>query len=277
MDKGVTVSTRSMYQARLPDRDGYIHYSAAEHRRWAELYSAQIANVQRFAAKEYLHGLAQLQLPPGHIPQCRDVSRVLVDLTGWCVQPVPALIGFAEFFTMLAQRVFPAASFLRTKADFYYVKEPDIFHEIFGHTPLLTDPRFAAFSQSIGKFGLQAAPRDYAWLARLYWFTIEFGLTTEQQQCKPLGAGLMSSPSELMYAAASDTPERRPFHLLDVLRTPYRIDIHQPVYYVMADLDDLFELAECNLLDKVHQAQVLGLLSPHPALARNPSQIKEAS
>lgn len=267
----------SSYEARQPDHAGIIHYTEAEHRLWAKLYQAQIGKVQRYGAKEYLDGLALLQLPADHIPQCRDISAVLNDLTGWRVAPVPALIGFAEFFDMLAQRVFPAASFIRREADFYYVKEPDIFHEIFGHTPLLTDPRFATFSQSIGKFGQRASAKDYAWLARLYWFTIEFGLTTRDNRIKPLGAGLMSSPSELVYAADSDLPERRPFRLLEVLRTPYRIDILQPVYFVLNDLDELFGLAECNLLEHVHQAQALGLLPPHPALANSTQQFKEAS
>ena len=120
---------------------------------------------------------------------------------------------------------------------------------------MLTDPRFATFSQAIGKIGQQAEPEDYVWLARLYWFTIEFGLTVAGAQWKPLGAGLMSSPSELLYAAESDVPERQPFELLEVLRTPYRIDIHQPTYFYIEDLDDLFKLAGCDLLAKVHLAR----------------------
>ena len=271
------MSKHSNYQARLPDSDGFIHYTAAEHHRWARLYARQIDQVQRYAASEYLSGLARLNLPVDRIPQCREVSALLHEATGWQVQPVPALIGFGEFFDMLARRIFPAASFIRSEADFTYVKEPDIFHEIFGHTPLLTDPRFATFSESIGRFGQQARPEDYAWLARLYWFTIEFGLTAVDERYKPLGAGLMSSPSELVYAADSDIPERRNFDLLEVLRTPYRIDIHQPIYFVMHNLDELFDLAQCNLLAHVHKAQRLGLLSPHPALGEDAHHIKEAS
>lgn len=271
------MAKHTRYAARLPDAAGIIHYTEAEHRRWARLYGEQIDNVRRYAADAWLDGFDKLQLPFDHIPQCREVSTALRELTGWRVEPVPALIGFGQFFDMLARRVFPAASFIRSQADFHYVQEPDIFHEVFGHTPLLTDQRFAQFSQRIGEFGQQAQPQDYAWLARLYWFTIEFGLTAAGRHYKPLGAGLMSSPSELVYAARSATPERRRFELRELLRTPYRIDIHQPIYYVIEDLDELFELARCNLLARVHEAQELGLLPPHPALAGDPNPMKEAS
>lgn len=271
------MSKQSLYEARLPDPNGVIHYTEQEHRIWARLYLSQIDKVQRYAAPVYLEGLAKLELPGDHIPQCQAISEVLEDLTGWRVQPVPALIGFAQFFAMLAGRVFPAASFIRNENDFYYVKEPDIFHEIFGHTPLLTDPRFAAFSQAIGEVGQVARPVDYPWLARLYWFTIEFGLTMVGGVCKPLGAGLMSSPGELVYAAESPIPQRRPLQLLELLRTPYRIDIHQPVYFVIDDLDDLFRLARTDLLAQVHQAQTLGLLPPHPLLNEPINPIQQAS
>jgi phenylalanine-4-hydroxylase len=266
----------SKYRAKIPDADGTIHYSEEEHARWGQLYRAQIDNVYRYAAPECIAGLNKLQLPSRRIPQCQEVSAILLELTGWRVAPVPALIDFKQFYTMLAERVFPAASFIRDRTDFKYVQEPDIFHEIFGHTPLLTDARFAAFSHAIGVVGQQADPKDYSWLARLYWFTIEFGITMSKGRHKPLGAGLISSPSELLYAATSDTPTRRGFDLLDVLRTPYRIDIHQPIYFVMENLDDLFQLAEYDLLAAVHQAQSLGLFAPSYAPRRGDTHLKQA-
>ena len=209
-----------------------------------------------------MDGLKALSLDPNCIPQCEDVSAVLRDLTGWQVAPVPALIGFKKFFQMLSQRIFPAASFIRNRRDFNYIEEPDIFHEIFGHTPLLTDRRFANFTASIGRAGMNADPKDYSWLIRLYWFSIEFGLKNQDGEIKALGSGLASSPTELSYSVTSDIALRKPFVILDVLRTPYRIDIHQPLYFVLNQLDDLFELADRDLLADVHQAQKLGLLPP---------------
>lgn len=183
-------------------------------------------------------------------------------LTGWSVAPVPALIGFGRFFNMLAEKTFPAASFIRSRADYDYIEEPDIFHEIFGHTPLLTDPGFAHFSNTIGNIGQQVEPADYSWLIRLYWFTIEFGLTVENGHYKALGSGLTSSPTELIYSIDSPVPERREFNVIDILRTPYRIDIHQPIYFVLENIDDLFQAADRDLLADIRQAQSLGLFEP---------------
>lgn len=251
----------SAYEAKRPDAKGYIHYTDAEDAVWRDLFAQQVPNVARHMARPYLDGLARLALPETRVPQAPDISAVLTPLTGWRVEPVPALIPFGRFFSMLADRAFPAASFIRSREDFDYIKEPDIFHEVFGHTPLLTDPRFAAFSQAIGATGLRADPGDYAWLIRLYWFTIEFGLTREDGALKALGSGLASSPTELPWSL-SDGPERRGFDVLDILRTPYRIDIHQPLYYVLEDIDTLFAAAERDLLADVRKAQTLGEFAP---------------
>jgi phenylalanine-4-hydroxylase len=245
------------YLAKAPDAAGRIVYAAEEDAVWADLVARQWPMVKAHAAAPYLRGLELLDMPRSRVPQCPDLSEALRALTGWQVVPVPALISFGRFFGMLADRTFPAASFIRNRRDFDYIEEPDIFHEIFGHTPLLTDPRFAAFSQAIGEAGLKARKEDYAWLIRLYWFSIEFGLTTEAGRIKTLGSGLASSPSELLWSV-SDGPELRPFDVIDILRTPYRIDIHQPVYFVFERLDDLFAAADRDLLTDVVTAQRLG-------------------
>ncbi|WP_209507160.1 MULTISPECIES: phenylalanine 4-monooxygenase [unclassified Ruegeria] len=248
------------YVAKLADEHGHITYTDEENAVWADLYAAQEENVRRYMAPEYLSGLARLDLPKTKVPSCAEISKRLLDLTGWRVQPVPALIGFKTFFGMLADRVFPAASFIRSREDFDYIEEPDIFHEIFGHTPLLSDPRFAAFSHAIGLAGKQADDADYAWLIRLYWFSIEFGLRRQNGQIKALGSGLASSPTELVYAVTSDIPDRDPFDVLTILRTPYRIDMHQMGYFVLDDPEELFEAAERDLLADVRRARRLGLL-----------------
>ena len=247
------------YTAKMADSSGFIDYSEEEHSVWSDLFNQQQANIQHYAANEYLYGLEKLAMPSHRIPQCSEISRLLEPLTGWTVAPVPALISFDRFFKTLSEKTFPAASFIRSRADFDYIKEPDIFHEIFGHTPLLTDPSFANFSETIGKIGLQVEPADYSWLIRLYWFTIEFGLIKQNGIYKALGSGLNSSPTELIYSIDSPIPERREFNVIDILRTPYRIDIHQPIYYVIDDIDDLLKVAERDLLGDIKKAQSLGL------------------
>lgn len=256
------MSKTSQYVAKVPDESGHIEYTDDENQIWADLYAAQIGKVEQFCASDYLQGLRKVQLPADRIPSCADMSGILQDLTGWQVEPVPALIGFRQFFGMLATCRFPAASFIRNREHFDYIEEPDIFHELFGHTPLLADQRFADFSEAIGKAGTQAAPEDYAWLIRLYWFTIEFGLTREGEHYRALGSGLASSPTELVYSVESSSPERRAFDVIDILRTPYRIDIHQPIYFVLDHADELFAAGERNLLADIRSARQLGLHEP---------------
>lgn len=249
------------YAAKHPDAQGFIAYDAGENAVWRDLLAQQMPAVRQHMASPYLCGLDLLDLPQDRVPQCPEVSATLGRLTGWRVEPVPALIGFGRFFAMLADRAFPAASFIRKRKHFDYIEEPDIFHEIFGHAPLLTDPAFAAFSQAIGEAGTRCDKADYSWLIRLYWFSIEFGLMREGGRLKALGSGLASSVTELPWAI-SDQPEHRPFDIIDILRTPYRIDIHQPVYFVIEDLDDLFAAARRDLLADIRDARALGLHDP---------------
>lgn len=250
------------YEAKVPDEHGYIHYEPGEHAVWADLFAQQRAPIEQYCAKEYLSGFKEMDLPTDRIPSCPELSEKLTALTGWQVKPVPALIGFETFFELLANQTFPAASFIRRREDFDYIEEPDIFHEVFGHTPLLCDSRFADFSKAIGVAGCTAEREDYAWLMRLYWFTIEFGLIVENDHIKALGSGLASSPAELIQSTTSAEPVRQPFDVIDILRTPYRIDIMQPVYFLMDSADNLFDAAQRDLLADVKQAKRLGL---HPA------------
>jgi phenylalanine-4-hydroxylase len=263
------MSKISNYRAKRPDASGSIRYTKAEDSVWADLYSQQIPMVRRYSAPEYLAGFDRIALPDDRVPDCRVLSEKLGILTGWQVIPVPALIPFERFFSMLANREFPAASFIRGRKDFEYITEPDIFHELFGHSPLLTDMRFAEFSRAIGQAGLRAEKRDFPWLIRLYWFSIEFGLTRQNGEIKALGSGLASSPSELQYSVTSDVAKRRDFDVMDILRTPYRIDIHQPIYYVLHDLDDLFSAAQRDLIADVSKARSMGLFEPEYPLKKS--------
>jgi phenylalanine-4-hydroxylase len=189
-----------------------------------------------------------------------EIDSVLLEATGWKTAAVPALIPFGRFFELLANKEFPVATFIRSKEEFDYLQEPDIFHEIFGHCPLLTNAAFGYFSHMYGKLGLAATKEERVFLARLYWFTIEFGLVQGKGELLNIyGGGILSSPGETLYAL-SDAPERKPFDLLEVLRTPYRIDIMQPIYYVIESVDYLDEIANMDIMAYVRKAQGLGLL-----------------
>ncbi|MBY6111326.1 phenylalanine 4-monooxygenase [Halomonas sp. DP1Y21-3] len=257
-----TPSTKgTAYQAREPDADGIIHWSEVENRTWQTLMERQLTLIEGRVCQQYLDGLERLGLPSDRIPQLGDVDRVLQQATGWQTAQVPALIPFDTFFELLANRRFPVATFIRTPEELDYLKEPDIFHEIFGHCPMLTNEAFAEFTATYGRIGLAAEPKDRVYLARLYWMTVEFGLVDTPQGRRIYGGGIISSPKETLHAL-SDTPAHAPFDALDALRTPYRIDILQPLYYVLDSLDRLQELSRRDLMALVEEAKALGLFEP---------------
>jgi phenylalanine-4-hydroxylase len=252
----------SNYSAKIPDENGIIHYTDEEHSVWADLYRRQMEIIEGRVAQEFLDGLEILALPGDRIPQPEDVSRVLMERTGWQVEPVPALINFDRFFNLLAERKFPAASFIRTREEMDYLQEPDIFHEIFGHTTMLTHQAFADFTEAYGKAGVKASKAERVFLARLYWFTVEFGLLQTPSGVRIYGGGIASSPGETIYALESEEPLRRPFDPIEALRTPYRIDIYQTVYFILDHMNDLFELSSTDLLALIRQARALGEFEP---------------
>ena len=264
------------YISHQPDSNGHIHYSDDEHAMWQALLARQAEQTPNRACTAYLEGLTKLNLPTTHIPQLHDIDEVLQATTGWQTAAVPALISFGKFFKLLANKSFPVATFIRRFDDMDYIEEPDIFHEIVGHCPLLTHPAFAAFNETYGKLGLSATKEERWFLARLYWFTIEFGLVGSRVENRRIyGGGILSSPSETIYALReySDQqgesshqverqPEHRAFDLLDVLRTPYRIDQIQPIYYVIDELDTLFDIVNSDIMGAVKKAMSLGLFKP---------------
>jgi phenylalanine-4-hydroxylase len=252
----------STYESKQPDAKGHIPYSAEENAVWRDLMERQVSLLEGRACRPWIEAHREMNFPKNRVPQLKDVSQVLRPRTGWTVQAVPALIGFTEFFQLLANRRFPVATFIRRREDFDYLQEPDIFHEVFGHTPPLTDARYAAFVEAYGKAGLAADPGDHAMLARLFWFTAEFGLVNTDEGIRAYGAGLLSSPGELKHAVDSDLPLRKPFDPVEALRTPYRIDIYQPVYFVIDSFDDLFDLANADLLGYIDEARRLGMHEP---------------
>lgn len=258
----MTKKSPSTYKAKLVDANGIAQYTAEENQVWRELFARQVPIVQNRACDEYIHGIELLKFSQDKIPQCPEVSSILKGITGWVLEPVPALISFDRFFTLLANRKFPAATFIRRREELDYLQEPDIFHEVFGHCPLLTNQAYADFTETYGKLSLEASPEDRAMLAKLYWFTIEFGLIKTPTGLRIYGGGILSSKSETIYAADSDIPLRKPFDVLEVLRTPYRIDIVQPIYFYIDSFDVLFHLIDMDLIGLINKARRLGMYKP---------------
>lgn len=245
------------YISKPVDDAGYVAWGATENQTWSELIKRQKDIVIGRATKEYLKGLEILDFPIDRIPQLPEINKKLAKLTGWGVEPVPALIQPQEFFTLLANKKFPAATFIRIPEEMDYLQEPDIFHEVYGHTPLLTNQAYADFMEKFGKLALQAEPKDRRKLFRLFWFTIEFGLVETDQGLRAYGGGILSSIGETQYCL-TEKSEKAPFDILTVLRTPYRIDIMQPMYFVLNSFNDLFTILDNDILGLLEQAKELG-------------------
>ncbi len=253
---------QSKYVSKKPDPKGYVDYSPEENAVWHDLYVRQMQLLPNRACKEYLKGIEDLGLTADHIPQIPEINSRLRALTGWEVAPVPALIDFQGFFELMANKKFPAATFIRSREEMDYLQEPDIFHEIFGHCPLITLPVYADFMYEYGKLGLKANHKDRVMLARLYWFTIEFGLIQTMEGLRIYGGGILSSFGESQYCLDSDKCIRKPLDPVDAFRTPYRIDIFQPLYFVINDFADLFGLSKLDLMAKVNEARAMGMHAP---------------
>jgi phenylalanine-4-hydroxylase len=222
----------------LPQR--WADYTPAEHATWRTLYHRQAALLPCHAAAAYRDGLAQLDFADG-IPDFALISSRLRAATGWTLVAVPGLIPDHDFFDHLAARHFPVTRWIRKPEELDYVVEPDVFHDAFGHVPLLTQPDFADFLEAYGQLG-EEATRIGALkpLARLYWHMVEFGLIREQGVIRAYGAGILSSSAETVYATRSRKPRRLRFDVRRVLRSAYFIDDLQPTYFVIDSYAELF-------------------------------------
>jgi phenylalanine-4-hydroxylase len=219
------------------------YYSDDEHAIWALLYARQIALIERYAAPEFLQGVRALGAASTRIPRFEDANRVLADTTGWRIVAVPGLIPEQTFFDHLAHRRFPVTVWIRRRDELDYLVEPDVFHDFFGHVPLLTIPAFARFMQAYGEAGPKALaiPGALSMLSRLYWYMVEFGLMSTPGGLRVYGAGILSSKGETVYSVESSQPQRWRFELLRVMRTEYRIDAFQHSYFVIESFEQLFE------------------------------------
>ncbi len=215
-------------------------YTRVEHDTWNTLYGRQMKILPGRASAVFLKGLEALDLNTGGIPDFETMNPKLQALTGWTVVCVPGLVPDEVFFDHLANRRFPSGQFIRKPDQLDYLQEPDIFHDVFGHVPMLTDPDFAAYMEAYGKGGQRAAKRGMlANLARLYWYTVEFGLMKEGDDLRIYGAGIVSSSTESVFALEDPSPNRLGFDLERVMRTLYRIDDFQQVYFVIDSLEAL--------------------------------------
>jgi phenylalanine-4-hydroxylase len=218
----------------------YDRYTPAHQDVWRRLHAQQLALLPGRASAVFREWLAKLDFAQA-IPRFDEVNQRLRPATGWQLVPVPGLVPDEVFFTHLAARRFPVTVWIREPEEFDYIVEPDIFHDFFGHVPLLFDPVIADYLAAYGAGGLKAASLGgLKYLARLYWYTIEFGLIQEGGQLRAYGAGILSSPGEIRFAVESDRPHRLPFDLVRVMQTRYMIDDFQKSYFVIDSFEQLF-------------------------------------
>ncbi len=245
------------YASKLPDRDGRYAYTAEEDAVWGELFDRQMAFLPGRVAPAYFDGVRKLGLTRDRVPQISEIDARLRDLTGAGVKGVPAIIPPSQFFDLLSRRQFPVATFLRRREDMDYIEEPDIFHEVFGHCPLLTNDAYCDFIERFGKLAVGLG-KPYSWrLFRLFWFTVEFGMMRTPEGLRAYGAGIVSSPSEARHATGG-AAEMVDFELLTVFRTPYRIDIVQPVYFVVDSFEALAASLDADIAAVIDEAKRLG-------------------
>jgi phenylalanine-4-hydroxylase len=217
-------------------------YSEEEHAIWRLLFERQQRLLARRACREYLDGLGGLGVEAEGIPDFRRLSNVLDAATGWRIVAVPGLVPDEVFFAHLARRRFPSTCFIRRRDQLDYLQQPDVFHDICGHVPLLMNPVFADYMQAYGEGGLKAQDLGHLQrLARLYWYTVEFGLIGTPEGLRIYGSGILSSAGEAVYSLEDPRPNRVRFELRRVMRTRYRIDAFQQTYFVIDDFQQLFD------------------------------------
>ena len=222
---------------------GWDAYSAEDHATWDTLYARQMQLLPGRASDAFLRGLDALKLSESGIPDFEELSDRLEALTGWRVVAVPGLVPDEVFFEHLANRRFPAGNFIRGAHQLDYLEEPDVFHDVFGHVPMLADPVFADYLEAYGRGGQRALGMDaLKYLGRLYWYTVEFGLIAEPEGLRIYGSGIVSSFSESRFALDDPSPNRIKLDLARVMRTEYRIDDFQQNYFVIPSFDELLRL-----------------------------------
>lgn len=238
------------YRPERPDwtiDQGWSRYTIEEHEVWRTLFERQKRLLPGRACDEFIRGMNDLPIGPEQIPNFEQLSEVLMKRTGWQIVAVPGLVPDDVFFEHLANRRFPSGQFIRKRHELDYLEEPDVFHDVFGHVPMLMNPVIAEFIQAYGQGGLRAKQRGVLEkLARVYWYTVEFGLVRQPDGLRIYGAGIVSSATETVFSVEDASPNRVLFDLERVMRTHYRIDDFQETYFVLKHLDDLLALAQID-------------------------------
>lgn len=235
---------------------GWANYTPAEHAVWKTLFERQTKLLPGRACDAFIDGMNSLPIGADRIPNFAELSEVLMQRTGWQVVAVPGLVPDEVFFDHLANRRFPSGNFIRKPHQLDYLEEPDVFHDVFGHVPMLINPAIADYIQAYGKGGLRAQKLGVLdKLARVYWYTVEFGLIRQPDGLRIYGAGIASSRTESVFALDDPSPNRIGFDLERVMRTNYRIDDFQETYFVIDSLSQLLDLATIDfapLYDRIH-------------------------
>lgn len=223
----------------------YDKYSEADFTVWKMLFERQMDILPNVAAPEYLKGIEKVGFSADKIPDFNEVNECLLKLTGWQIMAVPGIIGNADFFQLLVQKKFPASTWLRKPEELDYLPEPDMFHDVFGHVPLLTDPHFCGFYETIGSLGTAYIndERLVSMLSSIYWFTVEFGLIRSEKGKKVYGAGILSSHGETEFSL-SDIPDHLPFDAEAIMNTSYQNDRIQNSYFVIDSFSQLLGSTE---------------------------------
>lgn len=244
------------------DQD-WAAYTDVEHGTWRTLFERQARLLPGRVTPEFLDGMEKLEIAADGIPDFRRLNEMLHAATGWTVVAVPGLVPDGIFFEHLANRRFPSTCFIRTPEQMDYLQEPDIFHDVFGHVPLLVNPVFADYMEAYGKGGLKALGQDALhYLARLYWYTVEFGLIRTDEGLRIYGAGIVSSKGESLFCLDAPDPNRVGFDLMRVMRTNYRIDDYQETYFVIDSFQQLFDATAPDFTPHYAELRALGDLEP---------------
>jgi phenylalanine-4-hydroxylase len=225
-----------------PMKQHYDQYTAEDRLVWKTLFERQMKNLETNASAQFLHALKAVEFHPDKIPDFAELDRLLGKKTGWAMEVVPSIIPQKDFFETLDRKHFPATTWLRRMDQLDYLEEPDMFHDVFGHVPLLSNQAYTDFFKGMADIALRHldSPMAIELLGRIYWFTIEFGLIRESGVKKVYGAGIISSAGETLHAL-SDVPKHHPYDVRQVMRTTFRTDIFQEQYFVVDSFEALYK------------------------------------